>query len=168
MKYEFYFHSKPALTNVRIKPHSCIPSGTIANIFKGFLVRTTKTCSKNYLRAEIEYMTDMFCGNGYDWKTIQKIINNFGKKTNRINNNSNNKTDKKQALTFPWIQNTWPKIKKEIQKFRFRIGFQTGLNLKNILCKSKYKLIRNSHPGMSKLKCQCGSENPCPYLPLKF
>ena len=29
------------------------------------------------------------------------------------------------------------KIEKEIQKYGFRIAFQTGPNLKNILCRSK-------------------------------
>ena len=30
-------------------------------------------------------------------------------------------------------------------------------NLKNILCKNKDKLIPNSHPGLSELKCSCES-----------
>ena len=49
------------------------------------------------------------------------------------------------------------KIKKEIQKFGFRVAFQTGPNLKNILCKNKDKLIPNSYPGVYKLKYSCGS-----------
>ena len=40
-----------------------------------------------------------------------------------------------------------PKLKKEIQKFGFKVVFQTGLNLKNVLCKNKDKLISNSHTG---------------------
>ena len=47
--------------------------------------------------------------------------------------------------------------KKEIQKFGFRTAFQTGPNLKNILCKSKDNLIPNSYPGVHELKCSCGS-----------
>ena len=35
--------------------------------------------------------------------------------------------------------------------------FQTGPNLKNILCKNKDKLIPNSYSGVSELKCSCGS-----------
>ena len=67
-RYEFDVHCKPALTNVQIKPHSCIPPGTITSIFKQeFLARATKICSEKYLRAEIEYLTDMFCENGYDF-----------------------------------------------------------------------------------------------------
>ena len=52
------------------------------------------------MRVEIEYLTDAFCENGYDRKILQKIINNFEKKTFRINiNNNNNNTDKSQTIT---------------------------------------------------------------------
>ena len=51
---------------------------------------------QKHLRAEIDYLTDMFCKNGYDQKTVQKIISNFEKKTLSINNN-NNSTNKKQT-----------------------------------------------------------------------
>ena len=88
----------------------------------------------------------MFCENGYDdQKTLHKIINNFERKTRSINNNNNNNTDKKQTIAFPWIPKSGPKIKKEIQKFEFRVAFQTGSNLKNILCRNKDKLIPNSY-----------------------
>ena len=33
-RYEFDVHRKPALTNVQIKPHSCIPLDIITSIFK--------------------------------------------------------------------------------------------------------------------------------------
>ena len=85
---------------------------TITSIFKGFLAKATKICSEEYLRSEIEYLTDIFCENGLDRKTLQKIINSFEKKTRNTNNNNNNNTNKKQTITFPWV----PKIKKEIQK----------------------------------------------------
>ena len=73
-RYESDVHCKPALTNVQIKPHSCIPPDTITSIFKGFLVRAPKICSDKYLREEKEYLTDIFCENGHDRKTLQKII----------------------------------------------------------------------------------------------
>ena len=104
-RYEFDVHCKPALTNVKIKPHSCILPDTIFSIFKGFLARATKICSEKYLRTEIQYLTDIFCENGHDRKTLQKIINNFEKKTHGTNNNNNNNTNKKQTITFPWITN---------------------------------------------------------------
>ena len=57
-RYEFDVHRKPALTNVQIKPHSCIPPGLITSMFKEFLARVTKICSEKYLKAEIENVTD--------------------------------------------------------------------------------------------------------------
>ena len=136
----------------------CIPPDTVISIFKGFLARATEICSGKYLAAEIEYLTDIFCENGHDRKTLKKIVNDFEKKTRTtINANDNNNTNKKQTITVPWIPEIGPKIKKEIQKFGFRLAFKTGPNLKNILCKNKDKLIPNSYLGVQELKCSCGS-----------
>ena len=93
---------------------------------------------------------------GHDQKTLQKIINIFEKKTCSVNNNNNNSnTDKKQTITFPWIPKTGPKIKKEIQKFGWKVVFQKGPNLKNFLCKNKNQLIPNSWPVAYELICSC-------------
>ena len=112
--------------NVQIKPQFCIPPDTITGILKGFLEGATKTCSEKYLRAEIEYRTDIFCENGHDRKTLQKMIHSFQKKTHDSNNNNNNKNNanKKQIITFAWIPKIRLKLKKEIQKFGFRVAFQ--------------------------------------------
>ena len=116
-RYEFDVHRKAALANVRSKPHSCIPSDAITSIFKGFLARATRICSEKYLRAEIEYLTDIFCENGHDrktLKTLQRIINSFENKTRSTNNNNNNNnTNKKQTITFPWVPKIGPKSKKK-------------------------------------------------------
>ena len=80
-RYEFDVHSKPALTNVQIKSHSCVPPDITTSIFKGPIARATKICSEKYLREELEYLTDIFCENRHDRKTLQKIINSFEKKT---------------------------------------------------------------------------------------
>ena len=108
-----------------------------------------------------KHLTDICCENGHDWKTLQKIISSFEKKTrstnNNINSNNNNNTNKKQTITFLWVPKVRPKIKKEIQRFGFRVTFQMGPNLKTLLCKNRNKLIPNSYPGVCKLKCSCGS-----------
>ena len=94
--HEFEAHRKPALMNVQIQLHSCIPPNTITTIFKGFLARATKICFEKYLRVEIEYLIDIFCQNGHDRKTLHKIIYSFEKKTCSTNNNiDNNNTNKK-------------------------------------------------------------------------
>ena len=67
-RYEFDVYRKQVLMNVQIKPHSCIPSSKFTSIFKAFLAKATKICSEKCLRAEIEYLADMFCENGYNRK----------------------------------------------------------------------------------------------------
>ena len=61
------------------------------------------------------------------------INNNIEKKArstnNNNNNNKNNNTNKNQTITFPWVPKIEPKIKKEIQKFGFRVAFQMDPNL---------------------------------------
>ena len=157
-RHEFNVHRKQAITNVQIKPHSCIPPDTVTSICKGFLARATKICSGKYLKEEIEYLTDIFCENGHDRKILKKIINDFEKKTHTtINTTNNNNTNKKQTITAPWIPKIGAKIKKEIQKFGFRVVFKTGPNLNSILCKNKDKLMPNSYPGVYELKCSCRS-----------
>ena len=86
----------------------------------------------------------MFWENEYGRKALQNMINIFEKKTPSINSNNNNKTDIKQRITLPKIE---LKIKKEIQKFGYRVLFQTDPNLQNILCKNK------SRYGVQELKC---------------
>ena len=76
-----------------------------------------------------------------------------------INNSSN--ISKKQTITFPWVPNVGPKIKKEIHKFGCRVALKTDPILKNILCKNKDKLIPNSYPRVYELKYSCGSVYNC-------
>ena len=44
-KYEFKVHRKKAITNIHIKPTSCIDPNIIKYIFKGFLHRAYSICS---------------------------------------------------------------------------------------------------------------------------
>ena len=44
---------------------------------------------------------------------------------------------KRKQLTFPWVPKIGPKIKKETQKFGFRVAFQTAPKVKNIYAKTK-------------------------------
>ena len=100
-------------------------------------------------------MTDIFCENGHDRKALQKIITLKRKRV--VPTIIMATLTKKQTITFAWIPKIGPKIKKEMQKFGFRVAYQTGPNLNNILCKNKDKLIPNSSPRMYELKCSCRS-----------
>ena len=47
----------------------------------------------------MEYLTNIFCENRYDLKTLEKVIHNFKNGTYNINNNNNSTTEKKNHLT---------------------------------------------------------------------
>ena len=113
MRYEFDIYRKPALTNELIKPHYCIPPDTIASIFKGFLARATRISCQKCFRTEIEYLTDIFCENGPERKTLQNKTNNFQKKARNINNNNDiNNTNKKQTINLSLDTKNWTKNQK--------------------------------------------------------
>ena len=128
-RYEFDVHRKPALTNVQIKPHSCIPPDTITSIFKGFLARATKICSEKYLREEIEYLTDIFCENGHDRKTLQKIINRALKRKHVVPIITIIMTTltKSKQLPFLGYQKSDQKSKKKYKSLDLEWCFKRGL-----------------------------------------
>ena len=87
------------------------------------------------MKEEIGYLTDIFCKNGHDRKTLEKIINSFEKKTlgtnnnndddddhnnnnnnKKKNNNNNNNTNKKQTVTILRLPKIGPNIKKRNKK----------------------------------------------------
>ena len=107
------------------------------------------------MREEIEYLTDIFCENGHGRKTLQKIIALKRKHVVPKIIIITTLTKSKQ-LPFLGYQKSDQKSKKKY-KFGFRVAFQMGPNLNNILCKNKDKLIRNSYPGVYELKCSCES-----------
>ena len=51
-KYEFKVHRKNAITNIHIKPTSCIKPNIIKSVFKGFLHRALSICSEKYIKEE--------------------------------------------------------------------------------------------------------------------
>ena len=90
----------------------------------------------------------MFCENGYNRKTLQKITTLTRQQVVSA------------TILIQWIPKIGSKIKK-IWKIEFRATFQMGTNLKNISCKSKDKIIPNSYPGVYELKSSCGSVQNC-------
>ena len=49
-KYEFKVHRKKAITNIHIKPSSCIDPNIIKSVFNGFLHRAHSICSEEYIK----------------------------------------------------------------------------------------------------------------------
>ena len=47
------------------------------SVFKGFLSRAYKICSKCYIDEEIQFLIDVFTGNGYERKISENISTNY-------------------------------------------------------------------------------------------
>ena len=62
---------------LQTKPHSYIPPDIIASILKGFPAGATKICPEKYLRAEIEYLTDIPGLNSYVPQTKIFLFEDF-------------------------------------------------------------------------------------------
>lgn len=154
--YEFAVYRKDAITNVQVKPNSSVDPNMYVGIFKGFLARATRICSPQHLKAEIEFLINVFDENGYD---REKLISIADKYTNRSNNNVTDTTSNEQQLVkLPWIPVVGPKLRAALRKYNIKTVFTSGESLKDILCKHKSKLPRNSHPGVYSIPCGCGCE----------
>ena len=62
--YDFKIFRKPAITNVEIKSNSNMSPNVYASVFKGFLSRVYKICSKRYIDEEIQFLMDVFTQKG--------------------------------------------------------------------------------------------------------
>ena len=58
-KYEFKVHCKKAITNIYVKPTSCIDPNIIKSVFKGLLQRADSTCSQKYIKEEEKLLMDI-------------------------------------------------------------------------------------------------------------
>ena len=77
-----------------------------------------------------------------------ELINNEGHQHER---------DERPTIRLPWIPRLTTKLKKVYEKKGFKVVSYSSANLKTLLCKNKDKLIPNSHPGVYKLDCSCGT-----------
>ena len=145
-------HRKKAITNIHIKPTSCIGPNTIKNVFKGFLHSAHSICSEKYIEEEEKFLIDMFVENGHNKQLLKNLVVEYNNKKNNKNNHENNtqNRDYTNLKKLPWIPNVSPKIKREFKKIGKDIAFMLGKNLQQILCqKNKPKLLPNSQPGVT-------------------
>ena len=148
-------HRKNAITNIHIKPTSCIDPNIVKSVFKGFLHRAHSICSEKYIKAEEKFLIDMFVENGNNKQLVENLVIKYNNKKNNKNNHENNteNRDYKNRKKLPWIPSISPKIKREYKKIGKDIAFTSGKNLQQILCqKNKSKLLTNSEPGVYQLR----------------
>ena len=145
-------HRRKAITNIYIKPTSCIEPNTIKSVFKGFLHRAHSICIKE----REKFLMDMFLENGHNkqlWKNL--VVGHNNKKNNKNNHESSTQNrDYTNLKKLPWIPNISPKIKREFKKIGKDIAFMLGKSLQQILCqKNEPKILPNSQPGVYQLDC---------------
>ena len=88
-KLEFKVHRKDAITNIHIKPNSCIDPSITKSVFKGFLRRAHTICSEKYIKEEIQFLVDMSVENGHKRTFLEALVKDYNTK----NKNSDNRND---------------------------------------------------------------------------
>ena len=160
-KYEFKVHRKNAITNIHIKPTSCIDPNIIKSVFKGFLHRAHSICSEKYIKEEEKFLIDMFVENGHNKQLLKNLVIKYKNKKNNKNNHEDKTENReyKNLKKLPWNPNISSKIKRKFKKIGKDIAFTSGKNLQQILCqKNKLKLLPNSQLGVYQLDCSCNGK----------
>ena len=162
--YDFKVFRKNAITNVQVKPTSSHDPKILNGIFKGFVHRAYKICSEQYLTSELEFLINVFVENGYDERTLRKLMRDVASKFQISNDTQSQQNDSEMALptiTLPWIPSVSPKLRKVFRKAGYKVQFKANPNLQTILSKkNKVKLPPNSHPGIYKIPCGCNEVPP--------
>ena len=152
--YDFKIHRKDAITNIQIKPESYHDDKVKDGIFKGFVSRAIKICSKNYVKEEIEFVKAIFVQNGYESNKLDKIISDM-KKPKKENKSRKNEESKKYC-SLPWIPGLSQQLKKSFRKAGCKISFKSPQNLNSILTsKNKPQLPTCSYPGIYFIPTSC-------------
>ena len=60
-----------------MKSSSNMAPNASVSVFKGFLSRAYKICWKCYIDEEIQFLIDVFTGNGYERKISENISTNY-------------------------------------------------------------------------------------------
>ena len=89
-KCEFKVHRKNAITNIHIKPTSCINPNIIKSVFKGFFHRAHSICSEKYIKEEEKFLIDMSVENGHNKQLLKNLVMKYNNKKNNKNNRENN------------------------------------------------------------------------------
>ena len=81
---------KKSITNIHVKPTSCIDPNAIKSVFKGFLHRAHWIYSEKYIKEEEKFLIDMFVENGHKKQLLKNLLVEYkNKKTNKNNHESN-------------------------------------------------------------------------------
>ena len=150
--YEYSVHRKAAITNVQVKSTSCHYEGTLNGIFKGFIHRAKSICSPKHLKAELEFLTQVFVSNGYEKSHLDQLI----AESNRAKIVSNPRPIKNNFVSMPYLPGLSAPLKKAFRKAGYKVAFKSPRNLGSILTSNiKPKLPANSSQGVYFIPTGC-------------
>ena len=157
--YYFKIFQKTSTANVQIKPNSNIAPHIAMGVLKGFLSRVYKICTEKYLQSEIDFLIDIFTGNGHNRNTQTNIATEYLRNINKPKTNDQNNTkNTKSIIKLPWVLILGPKLRKEFRKKDIKTVFTLGANLTSILPQYKSKLLPNTYSDVYSLNCSCNAE----------
>ena len=97
---------------------------------------------KKYLAQEIKFYINVFAKNGHNVTVLEKVTKEYMNNITSKNEKQNRDTIKNDKIVkLPCVPKLWPKLGKEFYKLGIKIIFISGRNLKNLICRSKSKLI---------------------------
>ena len=136
-KYEFKMHRKNTITNIHVKPTSCLNHNVTTSVFKGFFHRAHSICSEKYVKKEKNLLIDMFVENGHNKQLLKNLVIQYNNKKNNKSNHENNTENRNYAnlKKLPWIPSISPKIKHEFKRIGKDIACTSRKNLQQILSK---------------------------------
>ena len=76
---------------------------------------------------------------------------------NPVSTSNESEPSDKPVIRLPWIPVVGPRLRKAMRKRGVRTVFNSGRNLRDILCNHKSELPENSHAGVYILQCECQS-----------
>ena len=79
-KYEFQVHRKDAITNIHIKPKSCLYPSITKSVFKGFLYGAHTICSEKYIKEETQLLVDIIVENGHKKTFLETLVKDYNSK----------------------------------------------------------------------------------------
>ena len=121
--------------------------------FKGFLVRSSRICSIQFLQDEVDFLVNVFAEKVHNRSELNKAaedhLNKFASsyKTKELRN----------IVKIPWIPKIGPKLRKIYRRNGINVIFTSTSSLGDILCNHKCPLPPNSRPGVYKIDCKCGT-----------
>ena len=83
-KYEFQVHRKDAITNIHIKPKSCLYPSITKSVFKGFLHGAHTICSEKYIKEETQLLVDIIVENGHKKTFLETLVKDYNSKKKKM------------------------------------------------------------------------------------